>query len=295
MFGLIHKKATTLDAMLRHNLLHMRDLLTGELLIFFVFSALFLGLLVWLRRTGSYRFRIRPVMARPTQMGREVFNSTRAFVIYNASQLVMRIAILAFGFVLTFDRPLPLWEVVLSYPLIILAHDAYFYWTHWLMHRPALFRPIHWEHHRSRQPTVMTAHSFSVSESIVQGLFPILYVTFLPCTFPTLIFFYMVMIVHDVAIHSGVDVFPRWLVVGRFGFVCGAVHHDIHHAIGRTNYGLYTRIWDRLMKTEHPEFERIFEYVRSPQNDGLAYRRLLGRPAPELGPDLAEPDAIRVS
>jgi sterol desaturase/sphingolipid hydroxylase (fatty acid hydroxylase superfamily) len=269
--------------MLDHNMVHVRDLLIGEYLVFLAFSVLFLAFLFWLRKTGSYRFRIRPGMARGGQMGRELFNSSRAFLIYSGSQVVLRIAILAFGFVLTFDNVLPLWQVVLSYPLILIAHDAYFYWTHRLMHLPGVFRPVHWEHHRSRQPSVLTAHSFSVSESIVQGLFPILYVTFFPCTFPTLIFFYMVMISHDVAIHSGVDVFPRWLVVGRFGWICGTAHHDIHHAIGRTNYGLYTRLWDRLMKTEHPNFERIYDYVHSPQNDGLAYRRLLGRAAPELG------------
>ncbi|HUO12127.1 MAG TPA: sterol desaturase family protein, partial [Caulobacteraceae bacterium] len=174
-----------------------------------------------------------------------------------------------------------------SFPLVILAHDAYFFWTHWLMHRPALFKAMHWEHHRSLQPTVFTAHSFAVGESIVQGLFPILYVTFMPCTFPTLIFFYAVMIVHDVAIHSGVDIFPRWMVMGRFGWVCGTVHHDIHHAVGRTNYGLYFRFWDQVMKTEHPDFERIYDYIRSPQNDGLAYRKLLGRAPPEPAAEAA--------
>jgi sterol desaturase/sphingolipid hydroxylase (fatty acid hydroxylase superfamily) len=285
----------TVAAMLRHNLVHVRDLLAAEYIVFLIFSGVFLAVLVWLARTGDYRFRIRPQLPKPAQMGRELFNSSRAFLIYNGSQIVMRIAILAFGFILTFDRPLPLWQVVLSYPLILIVHDAYFYWTHWLMHLPAVFRPVHWEHHRSRQPTVLTAHSFSFSESIVQGLFPILYVTFFPCTFPTLIFFYMVMISHDVAIHSGIDVFPRWLVVGRFGFVCGTVHHDIHHAIGRTNYGLYTRLWDRLMHTEHPNFERIYEYVHSPANDGLAYRRWLGRPDPQQFFEAPRPSPRRAS
>ena len=293
MFGLLHHKPTSLSAMLDHNLVHIRDLLIAEFLLFLVFSAIFLGVLIWLARAGSHRFRIRPQAPGPAQMGRELFNSTRAFLIYNGAQIAMRVGILAFGFVLTFDKSPPLWAAALSYPLILITHDAYFYWTHWLMHRPAVFRPVHWEHHRSRQPTVLTAHSFSVSESIVQGLFPILYVTFFPCTFPTLIFFYLVMISHDVAIHSGIDVFPRRLVVGRFGFLCGTTHHDIHHAVGRTNYGLYTRLWDRLMKTEHPNFERIYEYVHSPQNDGLAYRRLLGRPAPELGANGAEPAFAR--
>src|SRR5437764_1449681 len=35
----------------------------------------------------------------------------------------------------------------LSIALVILAHDAYFYWTHRLMHTPALFRIFHGVHH----------------------------------------------------------------------------------------------------------------------------------------------------
>jgi bacteriorhodopsin len=35
-----------------------------------------------------------------------------------------------------------------SLVLMILAHDAYFYWTHRLMHRPQLFRAFHRRHRR---------------------------------------------------------------------------------------------------------------------------------------------------
>ena len=112
--------------MLRHNLVHMRDLVIGEFLIFALFGAAFLGLLLFLKRRGSYRFRIREQIGTPKQIGREAFNSTRAVFIYNAIQIVMRLFILAFGFVLTFDARLPLWEVALSFPLIIIGHDTYF-------------------------------------------------------------------------------------------------------------------------------------------------------------------------
>ena len=275
LFGLLHYKPMPLATMLDHNLVHVRDLSLAEYGIFLLSGGLYLVLLLRLHAIGSYRFRIRGSTARPAQMGRELFNSTRAFVIYNALQIVMRIAALGAGYILTFDVKMPLWEEALTFPLVILVHDAYFYWTHWVMHWPPLFRLFHWEHHRSRQPTVLTAHSFAVGESLVHGAFPILYAIFFPCTFATLIFFYVVMIVHDVAIHSGVELFPPLLVTDRhFGWWCGTTHHDIHHAIGRTNYALYFRFWDRLMKTEHPQFERVYAYVRSPENDGQAYRLL---------------------
>jgi sterol desaturase/sphingolipid hydroxylase (fatty acid hydroxylase superfamily) len=278
VFGLLQHQSISMSDMLQHNLLHVRDLWFEELAIFLGSCVFFLALSWLLEAKAGLRFRIRAVTPKAPQMRREAFNSIRAFVIYNVAQIAMRAAFFTIGLVLVLDRPaIPLWLVVLSFPMVIVVHDAYFYWLHWSMHSPALFRLTHWEHHRSRVPTVFAAHSFSIAESVGHGFFPIFYVLVFPCTWPTLIFFYIVMIFHDVAIHSGIEMFPTALVTGkRFGWLCGAVHHDMHHAIGTTNYGLYFRFWDKLMKTEHPAFERIYAYIRSPENDGQAYKKLLG-------------------
>lgn len=290
MFDLLHYHPMPAWAMLRHNLIHMRDLVIGEFLIFALFGALFLGLLLYLHRRRSYRFRIREQFGAPKQLVREAFNSTRAVFIYNAIQIAMRLVILAFGYILTFDNHLPLWEVALSFPLIIIGHDTYFYWTHRVMHSRALFRLMHWEHHRSKGPTVFTSYSFSMLESVVQGAYPILYVALCPCTFPTLIFFYTVAILHDVTVHSGVDLFPRWAIIGKpFGWICGTIHHDMHHEVGQMNYGLYTRFWDKLMGTEHPKFEAVYDYVHSPQNDGQAYRKVLRAKSAPVAEPMAAP------
>src|SRR5260221_5856993 len=45
--------------------------------------------------------------------------------------------------------PLWLWA---SLMLMIAAHDAYFYWTHRLMHDPRLFRRFHRRHNLSHNP-----------------------------------------------------------------------------------------------------------------------------------------------
>src|SRR6202011_1371719 len=47
----------------------------------------------------------------------------------------------------------------------------------------------------------------------------------------------------------------------------GPTYHALHHRTAHGNYGLYTRFWDRLCKTEHPDFVAVYEYVHSPQND----------------------------
>ena len=61
----------------------------------------------------------------------------------------------------------------------------------------------------------------------------------------------LVMTVMGVSNHMGWEMFPRWLVQGRFGqWLITATHHEKHHEVYRGNYGLYFRFWDRLCGTD---------------------------------------------
>jgi lathosterol oxidase len=280
---ILQHEPMTLSALLKHNLVHMRDMALVEFLSYLLIGAAIFAVVLHMRQAGVFRFMIRAPSPRPALVHREVYNSALSVILYNGTQLVFRIFVLAFGYVVTLDRPMPLWEVALSFPLVLIVHDAYFYWTHRWMHHKALFRVFHWEHHKSQAPTVFTAYSFSIPEAIVQGLFGVFYVALFPATFATLIFFQFVEIIHTLAIHSGMDLFPRALVTGKpFGWLAGPTYHDLHHRTARGNYGLYTRFWDRLCGTEHRDFERIYDYVHSPQNDGRAYKLLSRRDAGEV-------------
>ncbi|HZZ87115.1 MAG TPA: sterol desaturase family protein [Caulobacteraceae bacterium] len=291
MFSL-KREPWTLDQLFRHHMVHLRDMAIVEFLTYFVVGAAVFALVLYLGRKGAFRFLIRPPAPKPVRVHMEVFNSALSVVLYNGVQLAARVAVLGFGYIVTLNNPLPLWEVALSFPLVLIVHDAYFYWTHRMMHAPALYRFFHWEHHKSHAPTVFTAYSFAIPEAIVQGLFGVFYVAFFPCTFATLIFFQFIEILHNLMIHSGVDVLPRKLVVDRrWGWLAGAAHHDLHHRRARGNFGLYSRFWDRLMKTEHPDFVRIWEYIHAPGNDGQAYRLLRQRLADEAVAEDIAPQA----
>ncbi len=54
----------------------------------------------------------------------------------------------------------------LAFPLILVMHDTYFYWTHRLMHHPRLFRVFHLVHHRSVNPSPWAAYSFHPSKPL---------------------------------------------------------------------------------------------------------------------------------
>ncbi len=55
----------------------------------------------------------------------------------------------------------PLWFVA-CFVLMVLAHDAYFYWAHRIMHHPRLFRRFHRRHHKSNNPSPFTSYSFDL-------------------------------------------------------------------------------------------------------------------------------------
>jgi len=59
----------------------------------------------------------------------------------------------------------------LNVALLIVAHDAWFYWTHRLMHLPRFYRWFHRLHHRSNNPTPWTSYSFDVSEAVVNAVY----------------------------------------------------------------------------------------------------------------------------
>jgi sterol desaturase/sphingolipid hydroxylase (fatty acid hydroxylase superfamily) len=143
----------------------------------------------------------------------------------------------------------PLWYLPVSVLLYLLAHDAWFYWTHRLMHRPAMFRLAHAVHHASRPPTAWAAMSFHPAEAITGAVVIPALVFLIPIHVAALAFVLAVMTVMGVTNHMGWEIFPRRLAQG--GWVITASHHQRHHERYACNYGLYFRFWDRLCGTDN--------------------------------------------
>lgn len=144
-----------------------------------------------------------------------------------------------------------------SLVLIVVAHDAYFYWTHRWMHAPRVFRRVHGTHHRSVTPTQWAAYSFSISEAVAQAAFLPLFLLVVP-THDLVLFIWMAhQVLRNVVGHCGVELIPRsWLASWWGRWFTTTLHHDMHHEHGRHNYGLYFTWWDRWRGTEHPEYRR---------------------------------------
>ena len=145
----------------------------------------------------------------------------------------------------------PLWYIPLSVLLYLLAHDAWFYWTHRLMHRPRWFRIAHAVHHASRPPTAWAAMSFHPIEALTGAIVIPALVFLIPIHAGALGLVLAIMTVMGVTNHMGWEMFPRFMWRGPLGaWLITASHHQRHHDLYGCNYGLYFRIWDRLCGTD---------------------------------------------
>ena len=92
--------------------------------------------------------------------------------------------------------------------VIIVIHDAYFYWLHRIMHRPKLFRILHRLHHKSYNPSPFTSYAFNSGEALVNALFLPLVLLAIPLHPIVLLIFTSHMMLRNAIGHCGYEVFP---------------------------------------------------------------------------------------
>jgi lathosterol oxidase len=79
--------------------------------------------------------------------------------------------------------------------------------------------------------------------------------------------------------HCGYEIFPRWFLGSGAGrFLNTPTHHAMHHEKVGANYGLYFNVWDRLLGTNHPDYERRFAKVTATPRGPAADDPGSGRP-----------------
>jgi Delta7-sterol 5-desaturase len=143
----------------------------------------------------------------------------------------------------------------ISLGILIVLHDTWFYWTHRLLHHRRVFTRTHRVHHLSVAPTPWSAYSFSAAEALVQSMYLPLVLLVVPAHASVVLAWTLWMVLRNTMGHSGVELLPRAWVAGWWGRWCTTtLHHEMHHAYSRCNFGLYFTWWDRACKTEHPEY-----------------------------------------
>src|SRR5262249_10016213 len=152
----------------------------------------------------------------------------------------------------------PAWYTLAGLPLLLVLHDAWFYWVHRLMHLRPFFRHFHGLHHRSRTPTPWAAYAFAPGEALLMSLFVPLVTMAIPVHVLVLFVFLAIMIVRNAMGHSGIEFHPRWWIDSPLDALTTVTHHDLHHQRIGGNYGLYFTWWDRWMGTEFADYREAF-------------------------------------
>ncbi len=223
--------------------------------------------------TRQVRTTARPGWA---QMRREILVSLRTVLVFSIFGLcIVTGAILGVLPIYTDLASRGMAWFFLTIVMIIIAHDAWFYWTHRLMHHPRLFRHFHRMHHRSHSPTTFAAYSFDMTEAMVQAAFLPLFLLLVPMHPLAIFTFTGHMMLRNAMGHSGAELFPARRD-GRplFGCLTTVTHHDLHHQTAQWNMGLYFTWWDKICGTEHPDYLPRF-------------RAAIGKAAPLMGVFLA--------
>ena len=224
--------------------------------------AVWLVLWIVLRAPLAAR-KIREQTPPARQLAREFALSVRSIVAFSTINIIVmlgdRLGVYPLPKIGATWGPVWFWT---SLVLMIVAHDAYFYWTHRLMHHPRLFRRFHRTHHKSNNPSPFTAYSFDLHEAALTMGFFVLWYAVTPTPWAVGALFGLHQIGRNTLLHSGYELMPaRRDGKPLFDFLTTTTHHDLHHGQAGWNYSAWFTWWDRWMGTEHPEYHARFARV----------------------------------
>lgn len=150
-------------------------------------------------------------------------------------------------------------QVAVTFVGLIVFNDAWFYGWHRLLHHRSIYRLVHGVHHHSVDVNPFSSYSFHVLEGFILGAWIIPVSMVLPIYLPMLGALQAVGMLNNVVSHLGYEFMPRWFIrVPPFRWLSSATYHSLHHTRLNGNYGLFFRFWDRLLKTEVPDYEHQF-------------------------------------
>lgn len=214
------------------------------------------------KRFENSKIQKRPLKRKNTI--REIIHSSQSTLIFTFITLIILFTPLK-GYTLIYDNmnEYSYWWIGASTLLGLVIHDTYFYWMHRLLHHKKIYKYAHVVHHKSTNPSPWTSYSFHILEAIAEGLILLLLVFILPMHVVSISLFTIASLVINVYGHLGYEVAPKAFRTSVFfQFFNTSVHHNMHHSRFHGNYGLYFRIWDRLMKTEIPDYEGQYDILQ---------------------------------
>ena len=238
----------------------------GYLLFYFLFAGM-LYYLCWMRFAGNLKNR-------RIQVKRRTFApQIRHDVLFSLQSIFLSSILLSFLFaahelgytrIYHADSNHSLGYTLFSLILVLVIDDAFFYWSHRLMHHRRLFRLFHKEHHHSTDPSPFTSLAFQPLETLVENVVGMALPFVLPIHWNVILIWQTISFANNFLAHLGYEFYPHyWLKVPLLRLKTTSTHHNMHHRLFNGNYGLYFTIWDKLMGTEFPNYAETFSELHS--------------------------------
>ncbi len=157
---------------------------------------------------------------------------------------------------------------------------------HYASHRFFHLRRFHWihvEHHKSHLNSWLTAISFSFTEKLVfdLGLLAVLagIDRLLPLNFYGVAGWYIGYLIINSFSHANFEFRPVTYNRSLGKVLTTTTYHSLHHSRYTGNYGLGTRLLDRVFGTEWEDYERLYDRVSADRTPLKKLREKVEAPA----------------
>jgi sterol desaturase/sphingolipid hydroxylase (fatty acid hydroxylase superfamily) len=231
---------------------------------FAVVGAVFVVFWVWGERVFARRRVQKTKRFAPKQLRHELGYTVVTFVAGTGS-VVAAMALRAKGMTSLVEGAVSPLTTLAWVVGIVAFNDLWFYGWHRALHTRWLYRHVHSVHHKSVDVNPFSSYSFHAFESFILGAWVVPAAVLLPMPMSALAGVQIVGLLNNVNSHLGYELLPAWWVRAPvLAWSASSTYHNLHHQKLHGNYGLFSRVWDRLFGTELPGYESAFTDRRWP-------------------------------
>lgn len=233
---------------------------------------------IWIWKKECFQpFRIQLIFPKNDKLIYEIKQSFTTLIVFTlvamGNIVLAKLKIIPSKVYFDFDK-FSVGYAVLSFGLLTIWHETWFYWMHRLVHTKKLYHLIHSVHHRSVNPSPLAAYNFHYLEAFLEAIYLPIFIMFIPLNFNVLIFHTFYAMILNIYFHTGYEFYPRsWVSNPILKWINPTTHHNLHHSKFHGNYSLYFNFWDRIMKTNFPNYESYYEEVTSRRDKALEERK----------------------
>jgi lathosterol oxidase len=158
---------------------------------------------------------------------------------------------------------------VVDFVVLCAAMDAAMYVAHRIAHVRWLYPLIHGPHHRYEHPRPLTLFVLHPFEAMGFGAMWLALLVVYPASWAGMGAYLTLNVWFGLVGHLGVEPLPPALARHKaLAWLTTSTFHAGHHDGPAHNFGFYTTLWDRLMGTLAPDYQR--RLVRAAQGEPLA-------------------------